>query len=418
MAGCSVKSAAWNVSTPSLQCLPEELLSNIVLRLDCDDACALRLTCTAIAGKTIHDFGHEFFGEKAFLLTPESLKVLVGIAESARLRRFLNKVNILTGRFVEREAQCAYGCSCSWHPTVRQMEAFRAYVAGQKRLAESGDDVRMLSRAFARLPALHTIRLVDNPTLLCAGVDTAGLRKIARKTARPPGFEWPPDLPDGRYAAWFSHVWKTLVQSIVKSGITSLTCFSTRIANPVNGLSISPDLKFSSKTRDGLAKAFAHVTSLGLVVPSTLTAHKANRVQPEVAGEILRSFAALFPRLEELSLRCDFGDNSGAACSRLVQHLPLSNFKTLRLEGILIDAVSLGAALARCVSLEELRLTSVDLSDASWVSILEILQGLPKLWHLDLMYLTDRGCKAYFLKQRAHLTGDELFAGDEDGWDG
>jgi len=404
-------------STPRLQCLPEELLSNIVLRLDCDDACALRLTCKAIAAKTLHDFGHEFFTEKAFLLTPESLKVLTGIAESARLRRCLRKVNLLTACFTEREDRCDHGCSCTWHPTARQMEAFRTYVAGQKQLAESGDAVRILTRAFRSLPALHTIRLVDNPNLLCAGVDTAGLRKLTRKTARPPGFDWPQDRPDRQYTTWFSHVWRTLVQSIVKSGITTLTCFSTRIANPNNGPSINPDMKFSSKTGDGLAKAFAHVTSLGLVVPSMSTAHKGNNIQHEATGKTLRKFAALFPALEELSLRFDFADNSGVAYSQFVQHLPLCKFKTLRLEGIFIDAITLGLTLARCGSLEELRLTSIDISDASWVSILEILQTLPKLWHLDLMYLTDRGCKAYFLKQRESLRDDGVFAADIDGWD-
>jgi hypothetical protein len=48
---------------PHLGGLPEELISNIADRLDCDDQCSLRLTCRSILAKTLQVFVKEYFSQ-------------------------------------------------------------------------------------------------------------------------------------------------------------------------------------------------------------------------------------------------------------------------------------------------------------------------------------------------------------------
>jgi hypothetical protein len=47
-----------------LASLPEELLSNISIKLGSDDICAFRLTCKDVEVKTGHEFAKEYFSEK------------------------------------------------------------------------------------------------------------------------------------------------------------------------------------------------------------------------------------------------------------------------------------------------------------------------------------------------------------------
>ena len=120
-----------------LAALPEELISNISMRLDIDDLSNLRLTCRAIETKSFFAFATEYFSGKCFMITTESLKVLVGIANSARLRKYLHDVYICTAFFSEHAFHCPNGChNCAWQPTIRQSEAYRTYMIDQKRLAD------------------------------------------------------------------------------------------------------------------------------------------------------------------------------------------------------------------------------------------------------------------------------------------
>ena len=121
----------------NLAALPEELISNIAMRLDVDDLSNLRLACRATETKSFFSFATECFSGKCFMITTESLKVFAGIASSVRLRAYLKDVYIYTALFSEQAYHCPNGChNCAWQPTVRQSEAYRTYMLDQKRLAD------------------------------------------------------------------------------------------------------------------------------------------------------------------------------------------------------------------------------------------------------------------------------------------
>lgn len=60
--------AATGNAAPNAHCqlarLPEELISNISLRLQSDDVFALRQTCVDIERKTLHEWAKEYFAQK------------------------------------------------------------------------------------------------------------------------------------------------------------------------------------------------------------------------------------------------------------------------------------------------------------------------------------------------------------------
>ena len=130
-----------DTSMSRLAALPEELISNIALRMDIDDLSNLRLTCRTIETKSFFSFATEYFSGKCFMITTESLKVLVGIASSERLRKYLHDVYVYTAFFSEHAFHCPNGChNCAWQPTVRQSEAYRTYMNDQKRLADGAGE--------------------------------------------------------------------------------------------------------------------------------------------------------------------------------------------------------------------------------------------------------------------------------------
>ena len=164
--------------------LPEELVSNISARLHADDISALRLSCRALEHKTFHEFATEYFTEKGFVITTDSLKVLVAIANSEKLNGYLQNVHFLTAFFAE--TKCPNGCNCAWQPSVKQAEAFRTYLADQKSIKKTGSDKDMLQEAFAALPALKAVTIVDSPSVLPKDVDYRGKNRIRRLTGREP----------------------------------------------------------------------------------------------------------------------------------------------------------------------------------------------------------------------------------------
>lgn len=150
-----------SMARPNLKDLPEELVSNISLRLWSEDVQALRLTCKALEEKTLHDFASEYFSEKAFIISSASLNVLVAIAKSAKLRGFLRRIHIITAYFSDSAftcgKKCPYGHCCGWQPTIRQREAWKFLIQDAKNLKTSGKDKEMLTEAFGKLPHLNDI---------------------------------------------------------------------------------------------------------------------------------------------------------------------------------------------------------------------------------------------------------------------
>lgn len=57
--------------TPGLATLPEELVSNIAVKLGSDDIFSLRLTCRDLEAKCLHEFATEYFVRKGFIFTSE-----------------------------------------------------------------------------------------------------------------------------------------------------------------------------------------------------------------------------------------------------------------------------------------------------------------------------------------------------------
>ena len=99
-------------SMSKLAQLPEELVSNISIKLGSDDIFAFRLTCKALEQKSFHEFATEYYHSKAFVFTTESLKVLLNIAQHDRLRGHLQNVYFMPALYSSRAFDCPRGCHC------------------------------------------------------------------------------------------------------------------------------------------------------------------------------------------------------------------------------------------------------------------------------------------------------------------
>ncbi|KAK5126718.1 hypothetical protein LTR85_009652 [Meristemomyces frigidus] len=401
---------ATNIS--QLAALPEELISNITVRLDCDDLRPLRLTCKAIEAKSFHEFATEHFSGKCFMLTSESLKVLVAISNDERLRSYLRDIYIITAFFNEAAFNCPNGCRCAWQPTVRQTEAYRTYIQDQKKLAESGDDQKMLLTALRNLSGVHGIRLVDGVDSLDPTIDTAGLRKVTRGTGRPPTFA-PESGRDIEYTRWHSHAWKVTLQAIAESGIDTITVLESLVSFYYNGLSVGRDFIIPTKTRNGLRNALVNLKRLRLTIRSSPLVNKNDASDSVASGKRMWQFAKVLTAPEELSLKSDFGTASGMLLHKFMQGLSLGSITKLALDMVVIDAGSLASILAPLASVKTLKLSWINLTDGTWLSILKVLQKLTTLDHLHLMWLQEGGRKAYFLTQPEHADP----AADDFGWE-
>lgn len=161
--------------------LPEELVSNITIRLGVDDKCALRLACRVLEVKSFHEFATEHFSEKCVHFTTDSLKPLVDISHS-RLAKYIKEVSVVTALFSEQGFACPGRESAHWRPTVRQSEAYKFYIKDQATLRSSGQDKKMLIEAFKSLPSLKAVEFIDSETGLKPSVDYRGSRKALRQT--------------------------------------------------------------------------------------------------------------------------------------------------------------------------------------------------------------------------------------------
>lgn len=384
---------------PKITDLPEELISNIAGRLFSDDVAAFRLTCKTLERKSLHEFATEYFHEKCFMITTESLTVLVGIANSEKLRGYFHGVRIMTALFSDRAFGCPNGCNCAWQPTIKQAEAYRTYINDQKTLKQSGLDQEMLVDAFSKLPNLSNISIDDTPSAVPPHVDYRGGRKVCRVAGRPPTLA-PETGKDTEYTKWFQHVWKILTQAIADSKVKSLVRFGVQTIRPSNGLTMS-EVLFDNSTLAGLKEAFRSVGSTRLRISGRSSTPNDDKEAVVKRGLIaMGRFASTFETLEALDIAFDHAPACGAICATILGNIAVSKMTKLYVEGMDTAVGALGHIIQRLENIKDLRLSWINLVSGSWVVVLKALQQhVGHLEHLHLIYLMAGGCKVYFLKQ-------------------
>ncbi|KAF2171931.1 hypothetical protein M409DRAFT_18162 [Zasmidium cellare ATCC 36951] len=412
--------------------LPEELVSNIACKLGSDDLFALRLTCRDLENKSLHEFATEYFGSKCFMFTTESLKVFVNIAKSEKLRHYFQKAYIITASATERQVQCCHRGGCAWNPTVREHEAFIEYKNDQRQLQDKGGDLKLLSEAFSHLPRLERLTLVDQPRQLPRSVKCYGLRKFTRTTGIPASYR-PVDASFAdEYYPWLTHVFRTMILAVTKSGISTLTDLHTHLnLDQPYGLSPTTDLQFKSTTLDQLTKAFSNLTTVDLCLRSrSLRVGKTDSQEElKVAARSVKSFARVLKNVTCLTLAADVGQWSGQILKSLASNIDLGKLTKFQLDGFLVDMETLAAIVCQLKSAHMITFMLVEICHGSWVPLLKALEKLPSLDHLHMYYLQAHGQKCFFLEKPDEdedltepswldpLTGDILGAGGDEGED-
>ena len=400
------------MAKPNLEDLPEELVSNISLRLWSDDVQSLRLTCRDLERKTLHEWATEYFSEKGFIISTDSLKCLIQIANSTKLRGFLHRIYVITAYFSSSafscDKPCPYGHCNGWSPTIRQREAWNFFMRDQKDLKDSSRDKEMLTDALSKLPALRDISLVDSTGAVPVSVDIRLLRKVARLCGRNVQL-----LGTGKnkaeYQKLLSHVWTVVTSAIADSGITTLKRFGTNFEKGSNSLCVPLDIRFSDDKLRRLGNAFKSVEKLHLQITAR-TASNAAIVKN--APLPMQKFASTLPALQTLALDFEGAPNDNVIFANLMKHLDLSKLKKLSLNSLFTDRKTLISVFERLASIEELFMNFVNLTKGSWIPMLKQLQKMEgQLEHLHLMYLLEAGKKAYFLPQpdEDELADEEMF---------
>lgn len=340
------------------------------------------------------------------MYTTESLKVLVNIANSQKLRSFLQHVYIITASFSDRNLNCSHGACCCWKASVRQREAYAYYLKDQENLRKTKGDQAYLTEAFCKLPKLYKLTLLDDPTDLPDDVDCRGLNKVIRTTANRPSFIPKESLGiDDDYLSWLNHVWRMLMAAVAKSGQTSFTSIETMSKSNLYGLSPIRDFKFSPETVEKLSTAFANVKTFKIMFRS----QNMRKDREDSLGDIglatkrIKAFLPAMHAANEYYFSFDNYESSGSVCKAVLNVLDTSKVKTLKLDNICMDAKPLASSLARFRNLELLTLSFIDLSNGTWITVLKILQKLPLLYHLHLLFLQQEQQKVYFIEQLDNL---------------
>lgn len=389
-----------------LATLPEELLSQVAVKLGSDDIAALRLTCKDVEAKSLHEFATEYFAAKCFMFTTDSLKVLANIANSNKLRRFLKDVFLITATFPESPLQCEGRSGCLWSPTVRQREAYHFYMQDQKKLQESEKDKRFLVDAFKNLPELRGLRIVDAPSSLPAGVECRGLNKFRRTTSIRPFFAPADSAHDSTTAEFCSaqtHVFKTMLRAVAESGIDTITHFGTRFrSSNFHGLSPLTDFNLKTKTLRDLGDAFVGLSNLTLQFRTHLLCPGKDDTLNDLtrATKRMKALAPVFGSTTSLTLIFDNGEWSKQICWSLTASLDLGRLTQLVIQGLSMDMPSLLSIINKLKSTRFLSFQAVELSgeNDSWAPVLAAIKTMPSLQHLHLMYLLVCGQRAFFLE--------------------
>lgn len=405
------------MATPNLKDLPEELVSNISLRLWSDDVQALRLTCKTLEQKTLHEWATEYFSKKAFIISTDSLKVLQGIADSPKLRPFVHGIHILTAYFTEAAFACGktcpYGHCLGWNPTIRQREAWKFFCDDQKRLKESGKDKEILTEVFGKLPALVDVSLVDTTGSIRISTDISMFRKVPRLCGR--NFQLPSDSKhDPDYHKVLTHTWSILTSAIANSGISTLKCFGTVVGKGGNPLCVPSDIRFSDAKVERLRDSFKNLEKFRVQITSGLPRNASDvrrQTVMKASHKRVENLASTLPALKHLSLDFDALPTDTAIFTTFMQKLDLSNLTKIQLSMLTTTRAFLMTVLDRLESIQDLFMSFIDLSKGSWIPVLKQLQGMDDhLEHLHMMYLSECGKKAYFLAQPDE---DEQMAQDD-----
>ena len=393
--------------------LPEELISNISIKLGVDDVFALRLTCKSLEAGSLHEFATEYFSHKCFMFTSESLQVLVNIADSEKLRGRLHHVYFIPLLYSERTFKRSNGDNCLWKPTVRQSEAYRFYIQDQQQLRQSGRDKKMVAHAFNLLPAIESLTFSDTYCHLPETTDFRGCSKSWRTTHTVditlPG--WPNDK---EYYKFKDHMWSTIIKAVANSGQSTLNSLTTDLDKLKNGLLVSSNLRFDQKTNRGLRNAFAKLKSLRLQVCSQRSVPQDNDDTVTVKdAQAMQNLATLVPAVEELDLAFTYPTASIASilCHNFTAHVDMHKLTKLKLDSLGIDVKSLILTISMLSSVQDLQLVWINVTEGSWIPVLKAIQKLETLNHLHLMYLSESGARAYFLTQ---LEDSDLGDPDDD----
>jgi hypothetical protein len=385
------------VIRPRLEELPEELVSNIVVKLDTDSSLAFRLTCRVLEHKSIHEWASEYFTHKAIIPSSPSLKALASIAESEKLRGYLHHIYVIPALFSARVFNCCHGRSCKWKHTVRQEEAMHSYVDDQKDLKKNGKLLEHLTHIFKQLPELHCVSLVDSFSSVPAEVNILGHASFTRRTNNT--LTTLPLYPeDIQFYAWKGFVWKTMMQAIAFSEISTLKTLTSRLDNMKNPLTLS-DLSFNGRTLHHLGKTLRGLESLRLQMTSMSGATgDESHFDKERAIRVMKNVSSLMPSITHLDLSFPYNRHSFAMCQAFVNGAPVSKLRTLRLDGVFVDSKFLGTLICGLVRVENLYLEFIRLSKGTWPTMLEAMLKLKKLKHLHLHLLTVPSGAACFLK--------------------
>lgn len=405
------------ITKANLAELPEELISNISIKLDADDIFAFRLSCKPLESKSFHEFANEYFQQKGFIFTSESLKVLLNIAQSDKLRGYLHAVYFIPAVFCEQLPECPHGCTCPFRMNVRHREAYRFYASDQQMLRQSGMGLDMMLQAFNGLTDLHQVGFVHfKENEATNDVNICGFSRSARRTNTSPIIA-PGGAEEVQYYRHKNYLWKTLMRAIAQSSLTTLTDLRTSLDCKTNSLTVQDNLMLPLRTLGGLAECFQGLKDLTLEISSRRLTARADKVAGDDDDSNLvkrvgtmSTWARMMTSLEGLALSFSYSPSSSILYNGFMAHIDLTKLTALYLSHMWTDAEALGVTLCSLVAVNDLRLTWVNLAEGHWVPILQAIQNLTKLNHLHLMYLHEAERKVYFLAQPEQ---DELGQGDE-----
>jgi len=352
---------------------------------------------------------------KCFMLTTDSLKVLVDIANSKKFNGFLHHVHLMTALFSTH--QCRSNCACPPKMTVRWEEALKTYIADQESLIKFGAGKTMLTESLSKLTALKGVSIDD--TLPYLDVDYRGNNKARRLCGRAPSLLREVSN-DKKYNDFVRHLWKILLDSVAAAKPSTLIQFEMNTTGGGYLLEVEPDLALA--TRKEVQSAFAKVEHLKLNV-CTDPKRKYSGTKDELekrkkALSTMKKLAKSLPRLQRLVFALDGHSKTGSFFAAFTTHLDLTIITNLHLESMSLASATMRTALTKCTSIKDLRLLHINLTKGTWVPILKAVQGLTAtLKHLHLMFLMERELKVYFLKQAVREGDDEdesEFSDDED----
>jgi hypothetical protein len=287
-----------------------------------------------------------------------------------------------------------------------------------------GGDEYLLRRAFKHLKSHLWLGFLDDALSLPTNMTCHGLNKLSRKL-RHSLTHWPVhhvhlSSSDRTGCAWLTHVFRTTLTAVAKSGIV-VEHLEASFSRCKVALLPSTDLKFHPRIASKLTECFSKMERFSIEFRTyrnwSENATHSHRQETSDSIDCARSFARIFKNAKILRLISDTGPLSGAFCVAMVQQLELRKVTQLHLVSISINYCDLATILCHLGSAHTVSLKYVNLQAGAWSSILKVLLKLPRLNHLHLLLLMQEGKPTSFLRsaKRAcrwrggpNLTGQHL----------